>query len=496
MRVTVIGAGLGGLAAACHLQGRGHDVTVVERAEVPGGRAGLWESEGYSIDTGPSVLTMTGLLSDTFAAAGAVMGDHLKLQPLDPMYRAWFPDDAPLAVRHGRGAMAEEIRTSCGPREAAGFERFCDWLEQLYHLEQPHFIERNFNGPIDLIRPLGPALNLVRLGAFRRVASAVNGYFDDHRLQKLFSFQSLYAGLSPFDALAIYCIITYMDTVEGVWFPDGGIHAVSRGLAAAAGKAGVEILYNAPVDRIVRRLGTTGAVTGVRLGDGSFVGADAVVANPDLPAVYRELLPETPMPRVARRGEYSPSCALWLAGVRGALPAEAGHHNIHFGRDWKGSFDALLRHGTRQPDPAILVCCPTLTDPRLAPPGGQVLYALEPVPNLDGRLDWTVERHRIKVSLVERLGALGYPIDDVVTERFIDPSDWEAAGMERGTPFALSHRFFQTGPWRPPNRDRRVPGLVLVGSGTVPGVSVPMVLVSGRLAADRVDELGGRVSHR
>lgn len=489
MRVTVVGAGLGGLAAACHLSGRGHRVTVVERGDQPGGRAGLWESEGYSIDTGPSVLTMTGLLSDTFAAAGASMADHLRLSPVDPMYRACFADDLPIAVRHGRPAMTEEIRTSCGPTEAAAFGRFCDWLEKLYRLEQPNFIERNFNGPLDLVRPLGPALELVRLGAFRRVASAVNGYFSDHRLQKLFSFQSLYAGLSPFDALAIYCIITYMDTVEGVWFPEGGIHAVARGLADAVTKAGGEIHYRAPVARIVRRLGTSGPVTGVRLEDGTFIAADAVVANPDVPAVYRSLVPGARMPRPARRGEYSPSCVLWLAGVRGDLPPGAGHHNVHFGRDWKGSFDALLHAGTRQPDPAILVCSPTVSDPSLAPPGGHVLYALEPVPNLDGHLDWTVERDRIRASLIARLDGLGYPVGDVVTERFIDPSDWEAQGMERGTPFALSHRFFQTGPWRPPNRDRRVPGLVLVGSGTVPGVSVPMVLVSGRLAADRVDEL-------
>ncbi|MGH9093902.1 MAG: phytoene desaturase family protein, partial [Acidimicrobiales bacterium] len=315
MRVVVVGAGLGGLSAACHLSQRGHEVTVVERGDQPGGRAGVWRSEGYAVDTGPSVLTMTGLLADTFAAAGADIADHLRLTRLDPMYRAGFANDEPIVVRAGREAMTAEIRDKCGPADAEGFGRFCAWLARLYHVEQPHFIERNFDSPLDLGRPLRPAIELVRLGGFRRMASVVGRYFTDHRLQKLFSFQALYAGLSPFEALAIYCIITYMDTVEGVWFPEGGIHAVARGLADAAGKAGVEFRYGTPVARIVRRLGTSGPVTGVRLETGELIGADAVVANPDVPAVYRELLPEAAMPRVARRGEYSPSCVLWLGGV-------------------------------------------------------------------------------------------------------------------------------------------------------------------------------------
>lgn len=486
MRVAVVGAGLGGLAAACHLAGKGHEVKVFERSDAPGGRAGRWSAAGFHFDTGPTVLTMRGVLADAFAAAGARMEDHVDLLAVDPMYRAVFAEGGEIRVRRGRGAMAEEIRTQCGPRDAAGFQRYCTWLTELYRLEQPNFIDRNWDSPLQLATPA--ALALVRAGGFRRMASVVADYFRDPRLQKLFSFQAMYAGLSPFDALAIYCVITYMDTVEGVWFPRGGLHEVARGLAAAAGAAGVEFAYGAAVEAVAR---SGRRVSGLRLVDGTVVRADAVVANPDLPWVYRHLLPDGHVPRHVDHGRYSPSAAVWLAGVRGSLPRGAAHHNVHFGAAWKDAFDDLLRDGRRMQDPSILVSAPTITDASVAPEGCVPLYVLEPVPNLDGRVDWAVERDRLRVDLAARVAGLGYP-DDVVVDRFLDPTDWAAQGMERGTPFALAHHFFQTGPFRPANRSRQAPGLFFTGSGTQPGVGVPMVLLSGRLAAERVDRYARR----
>jgi phytoene desaturase len=487
--VVVVGAGLGGLSAAAHLSRQGHRVSVVERESIPGGRAGMITEQGFRLDNGPTVLTMPGLLADAFAAAGADMADFITVDKVDPMYRACYADGSTLFVRHGREAMTQEIREFANAKEAEAFGRFCDWLERLYRVEMAHFIDANFDSVLDLIKPWRAGLELVRLGGFGKLGRKVASFFEDERLQRIFSFQSMYAGLAPYEALSLYAVITYMDSVEGVFVPRGGMHAMATGLAAAVERAGVPIRYDAPVTRILRD--GAGAVAGVEIGGGERLAADVVVCNPDLPVAYRTLLGGVDAPRAARRGTYSPSCLLWVAGVRGLPPAEAAHHNIHFGRDWDSSFRALIHDGVRMPDPSILVTLHSLDDASLAPEGCSSIYVLEPTPNLDGRIDWSRERDRIVESLRTQVTSFGYPTD-VVVERVYDPLDWEAMGMERGTPFALAHTFRQTGPFRPNNVDSRVPGLVFVGSSTVPGVGVPMVLVSGKLAAQRVQQYAER----
>ncbi len=482
--VVVVGAGIAGLAAACHLVGRGYQVTVVERDDTPGGRSGQLHRDGFTFDTGPTVLTMRDLVADAMRAAGTEMADVLPMRRLDPAYRARFSDGSTIHVRYGREAMREEIAATCGSVDAAAFDGFVDWLRELYRLEMPHFIDRNFDSPLGLLRNPLVAARLLRLGGFGRLGAAVRRWFRDPRLHRLFSFQAMYAGLAPDDALAIYAVITYMDSIEGVWFPEGGMHAMPAALATAAEKAGATFRYGDGVSELLRR-SDTGGIAGVRLESGVALAADAVVCTLDLPVAYDTFLADLKPPRAVRHGRYSPSAVVWHVGARGLPLPEAGHHNIHFGEQWSEAFDALLKRGQLMPDPSRLVTIPSLDDATLAPAGSSSLFVLEPVPNLTGRLDWGKEAGPMRERLHRFLEHEGYPAD-VVTEELVTPLDWQRQGMAAGTPFALAHTFAQTGPFRPGNLERRVPGLVFAGSGTVPGVGVPMVLISGKLAADRV----------
>lgn len=212
--------------------------------------------------------------------------------------------------------------------------------------------------------------------------------------------------------------------------------------------------------------------------------ADAVVCTLDLPTAYAQLLGDLRPPRAAERGRYSPSAAVWHVGVRGMPAPAVAHHNIHFAEQWSASFDALQR-GQLMPDPSRLVTIPSLDDSTTAPDGCSTLYVLEPVPNLNGSINWTTESQPLRDRLHAFLATQGYP-SDVITEQLVTPLDWQAQGMAAGTPFALAHTFGQTGPFRPSNVEPRLPGMFFAGSGTVPGVGVPMVLISGKLAASRV----------
>ncbi|MDQ5973701.1 MAG: phytoene desaturase [Actinomycetota bacterium] len=480
--VVVVGAGLAGLSAAMRLSGAGRRVTVLERESSPGGRAGRLDidvADGtFRFDTGPTVLTMPDLIADAFDCVGEDMDDWLTLEPVAPLYRSFYPDGSVLDVHSDVDQMADEIERVIGPDEAAGYRRYVDFVSKLYRYEMNDFIDRNIDSPFDLLTP--DLARLAGIGGFRKLAPKVREYMKDPRTERVFSFQAMYAGLSPYDALAIYAVIAYMDSVAGVFFPKGGMHAVPQAMAAAAEKHGVEFRYDTEVTS-VEVVGDRAVA--VHTAGGERIAADVVVLNPDLPVAYRDLLGHEPWS--VRRLTYSPSCFLLLAGSS-ARYSKTAHHNIHFGRSWRGVFDELIDEKRLMSDPSILVTNPSRSDPALAPEGKEIYYVLFPTPNLDAPIDWRVEGPRYRdevVRTLEQRGYIGFG-DAIEVEDVTTPLDWQERGMERGAPFASAHSFLQTGPFRPGNLWGE--NVVFTGSGTQPGVGVPMVLISGRLAAERV----------
>ncbi|WP_409494571.1 phytoene desaturase family protein [Amycolatopsis sp. cmx-11-12] len=477
-KVTVVGAGLSGLSAALHLVGRGREVTVIERNPSPGGRVALVELDGHRFDTGPSVLTMPGVVRDTFAAAGAEMDDYLTLSRLDPAYTARFADGTRLAVHTDPDVMAEAVREFAGPAEAAGYLRLRGWLVRLYRAEFDRFIASNIDSPLSLAsRDLA---RLVALGGFRRLEPRISSFLQDERLRRVFTFQALYAGTSPMKALALYAVISSMDTVGGVFFPRGGIAELPRALASAAETAGVKFRYGDGAATLERN---GDRVSGVITESGARIGCDAVLLTGELPE-SRRLLGRTPRRPISLSA--APSALVVHVGAGGDWP-DVGHHTISFGEAWAGTFRELIDDGRLMTDPSLLITRPTVTDPTLAPPGTNLLSILAPVPNLErGPIDWSRRTEPYAEAVLDEVRKRLLPDLDPHTRHVIGPAEWAAQGMVAGTPFSYAHSFVQTGPFRPRNLPRGTENAVLAGGGTVPGVGVPTVLLSGRLAADRI----------
>lgn len=478
--VVVVGAGLAGLSAALQLAGRGREVTVVERDPVPGGRVGRVDVRGYRLDTGPTVLTMADIIDDAFAAVGETTLDRLELLAVDPAYHTSFADGSSIAVHSDAEQMATAVREFAGPAEAQGYLRLRDWLTRLYQVEFDGFIGANFDSPLSLLTP--QLARLTAMGGFRRWDRVVKRFITDERLQRIFTFQALYAGVPPQDALAVYAVIAYMDTIAGVYFPRGGMRALPDALAAAAANAGVQFHYSSSVTALER---VADRVSAVQTNQGQRIACDAVILTTELPKTY-ELLSRTP--RRLLRLRPAPSAVVVHVGCK-QVPSSVGHHSILFGGAWDQTFDEIINKGELMADPSLLVTRPTATDPSLAPAGRDLLFVLAPAPNLTGGVvDWPATgdayANDILDTVAQRL--LPHLRDDAEVLHVVNPCDWARQGMVAGTPFALAHTFSQTGPFRPANTVRGIANAVLAGSSTVPGVGVPTAMMSGRLAADRI----------
>jgi phytoene desaturase len=482
-RVVVVGAGLAGLAAALHLAGRGREVTVVEREAWPGGRAGRLDVNGYQLDTGPTVLTMPDIIDDTFAAVGETRSSRMDLLAVEPAYRAQFADGSSIDVHSDTDRMAAAIEQFTDSKQAAGYRRLRDWLARLYETEFDGFIARNFDSPLSLLNP--QLARLAAIGGFRNWDAMVKRHITDPQLRRVFTFQSLYAGVAPRQALAVYAVIAYMDTISGVYFPRGGMRALPDALAAAATDAGVQFHYRTTVTGLER---TDNRIAAVYTDKDQRISCDTVVLTTELPQTYALLGRQ---PRRVGTLRPAPSAVVVHIGC-GREPSKnhrLAHHNIVFGTAWEQTFTDIIRDGQLMRDPSLLVTRPTASDPNLAPAGHDLLYVLAPAPNLTrGRVDWSAIGTSYAHQLVDIVAARVLPglADDAEILHVVNPADWARQGMVAGTPFALAHTFAQTGPFRPANTVRGIDNAVLAGSSTVPGVGVPTALISGRLAADRV----------
>lgn len=480
----VVGAGIGGLASAIRLAHAGHDVTVVERHAIPGGRAGRWESEGFTFDTGPSLLLMLEYWRELFALVGRRMEDYLDLVQVTPNYKVHFADGSVLTMTTQLNALLDEMERfepGCGPRVLEYLAR----ARRLYGTGL-RFISRNMRSPLDMARA-GVLGDLAGLGALGDLQRLTRRYVRDERLQQALSFQALYLGLSPYDAMAIYALLPYTELGGGIHYPMGGMHQLPRALERLATELGVRFRYNARVVSIDKK---GDRATGVVLQDGRTLRADAVLVNADLPYAYQTLLRE-PYPDIDRK-RFSCSVVLLYLGARRTWPG-IEHHNFLVPADMRAVCADIFEHQRMPDDPPLYVVASSRTDPSQAPPGCENLFVLSLAPSQPAdpsrRIDWAVEGPRVEAKLLDRLERWALPglRDALVTRRLVTPADFTADfGNLRGEAFGLAHDFRQIGAFRPQNRHPRYRNLFFVGQSTHPGCGLPMALISASCVTERM----------
>lgn len=486
-KALVIGAGIGGLAIAARLARDGYQVTLLEKNARPGGRTAVLEQDGFRFDTGPTLFLMPAVFAETYAALGERMEDHLELFRIDPTYRIHFHDGKTLDLTADLIDMREQLEAI----EPGSFEAFLRFLSEgyrHYHVSLDRFVGRNFRSLLEYFSPANLPL-IVQLKALVKHYSNTSRYFRSPRLRAAFSFQNMYLGVSPYDALATYSLLQYTELAEGVWFPRGGMYRVIESLAAIAEGLGVRFRYNTPVTRIE----VNGAqATGVVLADGERLSADVLVANADLPYVYSDLLPNDGTTARLARKRYTSSALMFYWGVTGGHSETLRHHNVFLSEHrYRASFDRIFRDLTLPDEPSFYICVPNRTDPAMAPPDGDSLMVLVPVGHIDDQKpqDWTALLQRARSSVLERLATLGVHnlSERTAFEKIIGPQEYlSALNLVKGSAFGLSHNFMQVGYLRPQNRHARYSNLYFVGASTHPGTGLPLVLLSARLVEERI----------
>jgi phytoene desaturase len=492
-KIIVIGSGFGGLAAAARLAARGHEVTVFEKRDKPGGRGYVYEIDGFQFDGGPTVITAPFMFDDIFRAAGRRREDYFTFVPLSPFYRIFDPQKRVFNYNGDPEFTADQIRR-WNPSDAEGYARFIQTTKPIFEKGFLQLADKPFLHVTDMLR-IAP--DLIALQSYRSVYGYVSGFVRDEFLRRCFSFHPLLIGGNPFDTSSIYAMIHYLEREWGVHFAMGGTGAVVRGLVKLIEELGGSLNLNSEVTGIAAR-GRT--VTGVRLADGGFHPADAVVCNAEVATAYLKLLP----PRRSwiqwriRTMEYSMSLfVIYFGTKRRYLDSGLAHHNIILSERYRGLLNDIFSRKVLAEDFSLYLHMPTLTDPSLAPPGCELFYVLSPVPHLGSGVDWTRAAGPYRDRILQFLEEHYLPDlrKNIVAEHCIDPLHFrDTLNSHLGSAFSVQPTLPQSAWFRPHNRSEDYDNLYFVGAGTHPGAGLPGVLSSAIIADRLIGEGDGPAS--
>ena len=488
--IAVIGGGLAGLAAACTLGARGHRVVLFEKNAWLGGKAALFEQDGFRFDMGPTILTVPRVLERIFSEAGQRMQDRLDLRRIDPQWRCFFDDGSVLDLKQDLSEMATTLQ-AYAPGAQEGYADFIGMSAKLHEVSEKFFFWRSvedISDTLDMKKNLDLATlrDVLSLRMGTTVAGQIRKRVKDGRVAQMLDHFVQYVGSSPYGSPAVLCSIAHMQTNDGVWYPMGGTRAVPMALEKLGRELGVSYRTETGISRIHAR---DGQVRAVETDDGDIIEVSAAISNMDSVRTYRELVGGEPAKKFGKRWKREPACSgvvLYL-GLDRAYPHLA-HHDFVFSRDPEEEFDYIYRRGEPAPDPTCYIAAPSRTEPGVAPPGGEALYILVHTPYLRPHHDWTAMLPAYRKVIFDKLArSAGMPDlqDRIRVERVLTPQDiHERYRVLNGAIYGLaSHgRFF--GAFKPGNRSRDLSGLYLAGGAAHPGPGMPMVLMSGWIAAD------------
>jgi phytoene desaturase len=488
--VGIIGGGLGGLAAACTLAARGHRVVLWEKNGWLGGKAALWAQDGYRFDMGPTILTVPRVLHRIFAEANRQTADLLDLRRLDPQWRCFFEDGSVLDLTEDMTAMLRTL-AHYAPGSEAGYRDFLGMSAKLHEVSEKFFFWRSVEDIRDTLdmkknMDLATLKDVLSLRMGSTVAGQIRKRVKDARVAQMLDHFVQYVGSSPYNSPAVLCSIAHMQTNDGVWYPMGGTRAVPEALESLARSLGVQFHTGVSVNRIVTE---DGRAAGVELASGEIVRVSAVVSNMDSVRTYKELVGGAPEKAFSKRWKREPACSgvvLYL-GLDRAYDHLA-HHDFVFSRDPEEEFDFIYRRGEPAPDPTCYLAAPSRTEPGVAPAGGEALYVLVHTPYLRPHHDWAgmlPGYRRVILDKLARTAGLRDLESRIVVERVLTPQDiHERYRVLNGAIYGLASHGRMFGAFKPGNRSRDLPGLYLAGGAAHPGPGMPMVLMSGWIAAD------------